>query len=222
MKRNYPDKSAKRFLKKIYAIIHHYILVVQGLIVMIMLSIIIIITNTHHLCACSLLLLTNSPFNLRGRPGGVTMCWYISRRLGWDTDTKCHSSNTAFMTRNCRFSFLGHHEFLEKLLPLINIKSHMRASRTWPAEINRFQNRNHILSSSIKRPFRFILVFFPTMLPDFSVIATLLPSFLSDPCAHGVRSLGRLVSIYVFLYGTFLKPCEDLVKTINVVNVVKT
>ena len=169
MKRNYPDKSTKRFLKKIYAIIHHYILVVQGIIVMIMLSMIIIITNTHHLCACSLLLLTNSPFNLRGRPGGVTMCWYISRRLGWDTDTKCHSSNTAFITRKCWFSFLGHHEFLEKLLPLINIKSHMRASRTWPAEINGFQNRNHILSCSIKRPFRFILVFFPTMLPNFSV-----------------------------------------------------
>ena len=127
MKRNYPDKSAKRFLKKIYAIIHHYILFVHNRHD----HVIIIITNTHRLCACSLLLLTNSPFNLRGRPGGVTMCWYISRRLGWDTDTKCHSSNTAFMTRKCRFSFLGHHEFLEKLLPLINIKSHMRASRTW-------------------------------------------------------------------------------------------
>ena len=37
MKRNYPDKSAKRFLKKIYAILHHYILFVQGIIVMIML-----------------------------------------------------------------------------------------------------------------------------------------------------------------------------------------
>ena len=42
--------------------------------------------------------------------------------------------------------------------------------------------------------------------------------FLSDPCAHGVRSLGRL-SMSVYLW---LKPCEDLVKTVNVVNVVKT
>ena len=41
--------------------------------------------------------------------------------------------------------------------------------------------------------------------------------FLSDPCAHGVRSLGRPVTPYK----TFLKPCEDLVKTVNVVNVVK-
>ena len=45
--------------------------------------------------------------------------------------------------------------------------------------------------------------------------------FLSDPCAHGVRSLGRL-SLYLSIYETFLKPCEDLVKTVNVVNVVKT
>ena len=42
--------------------------------------------------------------------------------------------------------------------------------------------------------------------------------FLSDPCAHGVRSLGSNVCTYK----TFLKPCEDLVKTVNVVNVVKT
>ena len=41
--------------------------------------------------------------------------------------------------------------------------------------------------------------------------------FLSDPCAHGVRSLGSNVCTYK----SFLKPCEDLVKTVNVVNVVK-
>ena len=41
--------------------------------------------------------------------------------------------------------------------------------------------------------------------------------FLSDPCAHGVRSLGSNVTPYK----TFLKPCEDLVKTVNVVNFVK-
>ena len=45
--------------------------------------------------------------------------------------------------------------------------------------------------------------------------------FLSDPCAHGVRSLGRL-SLYLSIYERLLKPCEDLVKTVNVVNVVKT
>ena len=33
--------------------------------------------------------------------------------------------------------------------------------------------------------------------------------FLSDPCAHGVRSLGRLVSMSVSIYETFLKPCVD-------------
>ena len=43
-------------------------------------------------------------------------------------------------------------------------------------------------------------------------------AFLSDPCAHGVRSLGSNVRNS----NTFLKPCEDLVKTVNVVNVVKT
>ena len=40
---------------------------------------------------------------------------------------------------------------------------------------------------------------------------------------HWVRSLTSLyVYVYVFIYETFLKPCEDLVKTVNVVNVVKT
>ena len=33
--------------------------------------------------------------------------------------------------------------------------------------------------------------------------------FLSDPCAHGVRLLGSLLSIYVYLYERFLKPSED-------------
>ena len=42
-------------------------------------------------------------------------------------------------------------------------------------------------------------------------------TFLSDPCAHGVGSLGRLVR-----HTPFVKPCKDLVKTVNVVNVVKT
>jgi len=41
--------------------------------------------------------------------------------------------------------------------------------------------------------------------------------FLSDPCAHGVRSLGSNVRPSDMLF----KPCEDLVKTVNVVNVVK-
>ena len=39
--------------------------------------------------------------------------------------------------------------------------------------------------------------------------------FQIDQCAHRVRSLGRLV----FIYERFLKPCEDLVKAVNVVNV---
>ena len=38
-------------------------------------------------------------------------------------------------------------------------------------------------------------------------------AYLSDPCAHGVRSLGRLLSMSRFW---------NLVKTVNVVNVVKT
>ena len=44
------------------------------------------------------------------------------------------------------------------------------------------------------------------------------PLFLSDPCAHGVRSLGYS---NVCHSQSFLKPCEDQVKTVNVVNVVK-
>ena len=44
-------------------------------------------------------------------------------------------------------------------------------------------------------------------------------ALLSDPCAHGVQSLGRTLCLYLSIYETFLKPCEDLVNTVNVVNV---
>ena len=43
--------------------------------------------------------------------------------------------------------------------------------------------------------------------------------FFIDPCGHGVQSLGRTLCLYLSIYETFLKPCEDLVNTVNVVNV---
>ena len=44
-------------------------------------------------------------------------------------------------------------------------------------------------------------------------------SFLSDPCAHGVQSNGSQC-LYIFSRG-LVKPCEDLVKTVNVMMPVK-
>ena len=38
---------------------------------------------------------------------------------------------------------------------------------------------------------------------------TLCCGFLSDPCAHGVRSLGRLLSMSVYLFETLWRPSED-------------
>ena len=46
--------------------------------------------------------------------------------------------------------------------------------------------------------------------------------FLSNLCAHGVQSLGRPVSMSLSICERFLKPCEELVETVNVVDVVKT
>ena len=51
--------------------------------------------------------------------------------------------------------------------------------------------------------------------PTIKICTTFKVHFQIDQCAHRVRSLGRLV----FIYEKFLKPCEDLVKAVNVVNV---